>query len=295
MQAKRRIAVKVEYAGERFCGSQLQSGQRTVQLELEQALNVLFRTDKPRDIKVAFSGRTDSGVHAVGQVAHFDLTHEFLLRSDHAGSSAILAGLADPSNYLDPGTCQRICWALNGILPADLSIVRAQEIRPDFDARYSARRRTYVYRILNRAQRPALGHKTQYFLNWPLELESMKLAAGSLLGINDFSAFKSSNREKVSTICRVDRAEILNKGEGELEFWISADHFVYNMVRIIVGTLVEVGLGKRDPSDLSQVLAGKDRHLAGPTAPPWGLCLYSVEYPAEFNLFQNSAGMLSGD
>ena len=117
----------------------------------------------------------------------------------------------------------------------------------------------------------------------------MQTAAAAILGRHDFTSFKSSNKEKVSPICLVERAEILNKGEGELEFWITADHFVYNMVRIIVGTLVEVGLGKRAPSDLSEALAGKDRHLAGPTAPPWGLCLYSVDYPAEFSLFQRNS------
>jgi tRNA pseudouridine38-40 synthase len=134
-----------------------------------------------------------------------------------------------------------------------------------------------------------LKQNSHHFLNTPLNLEAMKTAAAALLGQHDFSAFKSSNRQKINPVCRVDRAEILNKGEGELEFWISADHFVYNMVRIIVGTLIEVGLNKRAPSDLSEALAGKDRHLAGPTAPPWGLCLYSVDYPAEFNLFQKDS------
>lgn len=305
MQAGRRIAIKIEYAGGKFCGSQLQCGARTVQLEMERALNVFFRTGEARAIKATFSGRTDSGVHAVGQVVHFDLADEFLGRLVHSGSAGILSrsdreqlqtthlspvnASGTRSLALDDEALKKICWGLNGILPADLSIVQAQEVSPEFDARFSARRRSYVYRILNRAQRPALGHKTQYFLQTPLDIESMKLAAGCLLGQNDYIAFKSSNREKVSTICLVDRAEILNKGEGELEFWISADHFVYNMVRIIVGTLVEVGLGKRAPLSLLEALAGKDRHLAGPTAPPWGLCLYSVDYPAEFNLFQKDS------
>ena len=302
MPALRRIALKVEYAGGNFCGSQMQKGSRTVQSELERALNVFFRTGESRAIKVTFSGRTDSGVHAAGQVAHFDLPDEFLWRSIHAGSVGFLnlpEGLelqdanfrasGKPELVFDERICNDLCWALNGILPNDLSIIQAQQVLPDFDARFSATRRSYVYRILNRAQRPVLGHKSQYFLSAPLQSESMELASECLLGQNDFVAFKSSNKEKVNTICHVVRAEILNKGEGELEFWISADHFVYNMVRIIVGTLVEVGLGKRVPSALSEALAGKDRHLAGPTAPPWGLCLYSVDYPAEFNLFQRNS------
>ena len=297
-----RIAIGVEYAGTEFSGSQLQVGARTVQQELEAALNVFFRTGESRAIKVHFSGRTDSGVHAQGQVAHFDLSDDFLKRCSHSGNAGISLGVPWPgaaigeppsgtiqaaslTSALSSSALQSMCWALNGILPKDVSIVQAQIVQHDFHARYSARRRTYVYRILNRPQRSALRQATHHFLNSPLQLESMKAAAKLILGRHDFSSFKSSNRQKINPVCLVDRSEILNKGEGELEFWISADHFVYNMVRIIVGTLIEVGLNKRAPSALSEALAGKDRHLAGPTAPPWGLCLYSVDYPAEFNLF----------
>lgn len=300
----RRIAIKIEYDGGKFCGSQLQLAQRTVQLELESALNIFFRTGEERAIKVILSGRTDTGVHALSQVAHFDLEDDYLLRTNHTNSQGLFSITGDSeANHagdtqasgvtwipacLEERSCRRICRGLNGILPSDLSIVEAQQVPVDFHARFTAIRRTYVYRILNRAQRTALGHKMQYFLSEPLAVEAMKLAAASLLGKHDFAAFKSSNREKASTVCLIDRSEILNKGEGELEFWISSDHFVYNMVRIIVGSLIEVGLGKRAPSALAEALAGKDRHLAGPTAPPWGLCLYSVEYPAEFKLFQNT-------
>lgn len=308
--------MKIEYAGHKFCGSQLQGKERTVQLEMESAINQFFRTGAPRAIKVNFSGRTDSGVHALGQVVNFDLPDEYLLRSIHSGSTGFLSQLSpsaisqssDPSPSalssppaggftqsidldaaLDTSALQKLCWALNGILPQDLSITQAQIVPQNFNARFSARRRTYVYRILNRPQRSALRHNLQYFLNAPLAVELMKRSAECLLGRHDFSAFKSSNKENTSPICLVERSEILNKGEGELEFWICADHFVYNMVRIIVGTLIEVGLGKRAPSALSEALAGKDRHLAGPTAPPWGLCLYSVDYPAEFCLFQKDS------
>lgn len=328
--------MKIEYAGEKFCGSQMQSGVRTVQEDLEKAINAFFRTKHERAIKATLSGRTDTGVHALGQVMHFDLSNEFLLRSftpDRsiadpqanpaplwerqrlAGSGSTPDGDTthggnqyDPipahSTYpiqidssgeplIDDLILNRICWALNGILQKDISIVQAQVVPSHFNARHSACLRTYVYRILNRAQRSALGHNMQHFVPAPLDTDAMKAAAGSLLGQHDFSAFKSSNADKTSPICRVSRAELLKKGESELEFWISANHFVYNMVRIIVGTLIEIGLGKRAPSDLAKALAGKDRHLAGPTAASRGLCLYSVEYPTEFCLFQRDPQLIS--
>ncbi len=325
----KRIALKVEYQGESFCGSQMQKGVRTVQEELEKALNVFFRGKEARSIKLTFSGRTDSGVSSLGQVAHFDLADEllaaafekFVLESAKSKSqySRILGfdvsafdicrSLAESSsrseNRSESDSVQfkrgqtastnekmnelflrRICWALNGILPEDVSVTRAQAVPDQFNARFSAVRRTYVYKILNRPQRSAVRQKKHYFIAEELNLELMKEASRSLLGKFDFRAFKSSNADIRTTVCTVDRAEFLNKGEDELEFWISANHFVYNMVRIIVGTLIEVGLGKRAPEAMAEALAGKDRHLAGPTAPPWGLCLYSVEYPAEFNLFK---------
>ncbi|MBY0356910.1 MAG: tRNA pseudouridine(38-40) synthase TruA [Candidatus Obscuribacterales bacterium] len=269
-----RIALKIEYCGQAFCGSQMQAHPGSVQHELETALATFFRVRDGKRFLTTFSGRTDAGVHATGQVAHFDLD-DFL-------SQAIFNKLSFELNEED---LLRLCWSLNGILPSELSVTAAQPVSDKFHARFTALRRTYVYRILNRAQRSAIKQKTHYFVPSKLSYKVMKASAGQLLGSHDFSAFRSTNSDKGSSICHVDRVEILNLGEGELEFWISANHFVYNMIRIIVGTLIEVGLGKRPPSALSEALKGKDRNLAGPTAPPHGLCLHSVDYPAEFNLF----------
>ncbi|MBX9570814.1 MAG: tRNA pseudouridine(38-40) synthase TruA [Candidatus Obscuribacterales bacterium] len=282
-EVRRRIALKLEYDGSKFSGSQMQDAARTVQEDLEKALSSFFRTD--RRLVATLSGRTDSGVHARGQVAHFDITDQILDRAfnKHASSKEKV------DVQLDQETLRTICWALNGILKEDMSVTAAQEVPNKFHARYSAVRRTYVYRILNRQQRSALGYNAQYFIPTSLNLANMEAAAQHLLGRHDFSAFKSSNSDSSSPICTVDRAELLNYGEGKLEFWISADHFVYNMVRIIVGTLVDIGLGKREPSDLSYALTEKGRHLSGPTAPPRGLCLHQVDYPAEFNLFQRGS------
>ena len=209
-----RVALLVEYLGKNFHGCQYQLGLRTVQSDLESALSTYLR--KPT--KVIFSGRTDSGVHASGQIAHTDIQVEDL-------------------------DIWRLLWALNGILKNDLSIRNAQIVPDTFHARFEATKRQYVYRLLNRPQRSAILKNNHYFIPRPLDIHSMQMAAQNLLGRHDFSSFRSSNADKTNTICEVSRAEMLNKGEGQVEFWIAADHFVYNMVRIIVGTLVDIGLG----------------------------------------------------
>ncbi|MBU6453084.1 MAG: tRNA pseudouridine(38-40) synthase TruA [Cyanobacteria bacterium REEB67] len=261
-----RIALLLEYSGKNFHGSQLQEGVATVQQEIERAVAILAR----QPLRVHLSGRTDAGVHASGQVAHVDWPR--------AENSAEL-DLKD----LD---LKELAWRLNGIMRSDLAVVTMSFVRPDFHARFSARRREYVYRILNRPQRSALLKDTHLHVRQPLDLKAMSDAASRVLGRHDFSAFRSTNGEKSSPLCDVERCEILNLREGELEFWIAADHFVYNMVRIIVGTLIEVGLAKRDALSVSEALQKGDRNLAGPTAPPWGLTLSKVSYPDEFRLWE---------
>jgi tRNA pseudouridine38-40 synthase len=261
-----RIALLVEYLGKEFCGSQYQRKSRTVQGELEKALSICLR----QATKAVFSGRTDSGVHAQGQVVHFDT-------DNHA---------------ID---LWRLIWALNGILPRDLSVKQAQIVPAQFHARYSAIERRYVYRILNRAQRSALLKDTHYFYPHPLHLEGMAEAAALFLGDHDFSAFRSTNSDRGTNRCIVLGAELLHLGEGQLEFWIAANHFVYNMVRIIVGTLIEIGCGERTVNDVEKALKQCDRNLAGPTAPAWGLSLDLVKYPQSFNLFAEPHAMVHSD
>jgi tRNA pseudouridine38-40 synthase len=267
-----RVALKLEYHGKNFSGSQYQVGVRTVQAELEKALSIYARSP----ITAIFAGRTDAGVHAKGQVVHCDWSNE------------------------EPLDLWRFCWALNGILQRDMAVVVAQVVPKDFHARFSAIKRSYVYRILNRPNRSALLSNDHHFVPQTLDLAAMREAAAALPGEHDFNAFKSTNSDRVSSVCRVERAELLSLGEGLLEFHITANHFVYNMVRIIVGTLIEIGLGKKQSGSLSKALSIKERDLAGPTAPPWGLCLDSVEYPASYELFapgvrEIQISTLSGD
>jgi tRNA pseudouridine38-40 synthase len=302
-----RIALKIEYAGRRFAGSQFQSGQRTVQDELERALGIFLRAADGR-VKCLFAGRTDSGVHARGQVVHFDVDSadldkalQGLKRGPEAKEIAGLDPELDPGldPELDPGAeanrdqsipspdLWRLCWGVNGILGNDMSVAAAQVVPDDFHARFSAIRRSYAYRILNRPQRSPLLVDTHWFIPFPLPVDELAALTGCLVGNHDFAGFKSTNADTLSTFCTVERAEILNLGEGELEFRISANHFVYNMVRIIVGTLVDIGLGKRCRSGLLEALEQRQRQKAGPTAPPWGLSLESIDYPETFQLFSS--------
>jgi tRNA pseudouridine38-40 synthase len=260
-----RVALLLEYWGTKFHGSQYQRDTRTVQSVLESSLSTILR----EPIRAIFSGRTDSGVHARGQVAHFDTTTEDL-------------------------DLWRFTWGLNGILPHDLSAKSAQIVPASFHARHSASARQYVYRVLNRPQRSALMADTHYFISYQLNYEAMSEAVKILVGSHDFASFKSSNSDRGTTRCNVTRAELLNLGEGQLELWIEANHFVYNMVRIIAGTLVEIGLGTRPTSSLEGALDKCDRTLAGPTAPAWALELNSVTYPERFHLFQTDARKTSG-
>jgi tRNA pseudouridine38-40 synthase len=258
-----RLAFKLEYDGAKFCGSQLQAGVRTVQEELEKALAVLAK----QPVRASFAGRTDSGVHANGQVAHCDWPVEDFINDD----------------------IKKLCASINGILSRDVVVVAAQVVPDDFHARFSATGRNYAYKILNRNYRsPLLQHRSYHVpgVPVPLNLGDMLDAIPCLEGEHDFSAFKSSHSDLQNAVCQVRRAEILNLGEGVLEFRIEADRFVYNMVRVIAGTLVEIGLGKRPVSSLLRALESKDRREAGPTAPACGLCLTQVQYPEAYHLFK---------
>ena len=284
-----RLALLLEYAGPNLHGSQFQLGVRTVQCDLEAALSAYFR----RPMKTIFCGRTDSGVHAAGQVVHFDLEIEPAALSEEADEQTLPLQDGDQSfvqtfkqdEHID---LWRLCWSLNGILKSDIAVRKVQVVPDDFHARFTATSRQYVYRILNSAQRSSLLKDNHYFLPHKLDLKAMQAATFDLIGTHDFASFKGANREKQTTLCTVTRAELLNKGEGRLEFWIAANHFVYNMVRIITGTLIEIGLGKRAPDSIATALSKSDRSFTGKTAPPFGLTLHSVKYPEHYKLFEET-------
>ncbi len=248
MTSWRNIRLVLEYDGSRYHGWQRQKNALTIQEVLETALHRL--TGEP--MKLLSSGRTDAGVHARGQVANFHTTSPIPLR-------AFLHGL-------------------NSLLPRDIAVLEAQEAAPDFHARYSAQAKTYEYRILNRPLRSPLHHAFAWWLPEPLQLEAMQAAAAALVGEHDFSAFRASGGRPGSPRRTVLAAAWRQGPDGLLCFSITANGFLRGMVRSLVGTMVEIGQGRRPAADLKDLLESGNRHRAGATAPPQGLYLVDVVY-----------------
>ena len=248
-----RIALGIEYDGSRFLGWQTQPGGATVQDSLQSALTTIADAG----IAVTCAGRTDRGVHARGQVAHFDTGAD---RPD----SAWVRGV-------------------NALLPDSIAVLWSKRVPQDFHARYSARSRTYRYVLINRAVRPALEARRAGWFHAPLDVAAMREAARFFVGEHDFSAFRSSECQAKSPVRTVHSLEI-EGGEGRIEFTIRANAFLHRMVRNIVGTLVYVGKAKHAPPWAREVLQSLDRARAAPTFAPEGLCLEHVEYEAKWNL-----------
>jgi tRNA pseudouridine38-40 synthase len=243
----RRLKLILEYEGTAYHGWQVQPGLLTIQGILQAALARIAGTP----VQVTGAGRTDAGVHALGQVASFSLD----LR-------------------LDPPSLRR---ALNATLPHDIVVCQAEEAPADFDARRSARSKTYRYTLLRRDYPSAwLGRHTLY-VPTPLNADAMAEAAKAVIGTHDFSAFRAGTctaRTPVRTVL-----DAVWRTEGDLwHFEITANAFLQHMVRILLGTLLEVGRGKRAPSEIATILASRDRRRAGKTALPNGLCLVKVQY-----------------
>jgi tRNA pseudouridine38-40 synthase len=247
----RRLRLVVAYDGTPFSGFARQRDRRTVQGELEDALSRLAK----RPVRTVGAGRTDAGVHARGQVVH-----------------------ADVPARLDP---ERVRRALNGRLGPAVTVHRADWAPPGFDARLSARRRTYVYRIDDSGHPDPLLRS--FVLAWPrpLDLDRMRKAAAPLLGEHDFAAFCRSRAGATTT--RRLRSIGIRRVRGLIEIRLVADAFCWQMVRGIVGHLLLVGEGRRDPASTVDILAAADRSRAGNIAPAHGLVLEAVAYPARLD------------
>jgi len=245
---EKNFKLTLEYDGSNYHGWQRQTDDLTIQETIEAAVEKM--TGKPA--KLIGSGRTDAGVHALGQVANF-----------HCNTS------------LTPDVFQR---GLNSLLPEDIVITSCTSIAHDFHARYSAVAKTYAYRILNRKLPRAVGRRYAWWIKKPLDKEAMASAVSYLIGSNDYKAFEAVGSPRRDTIRQVTDATLEDACDGVLVFSISADGFLRYMVRNIVGTLVEVGIGKRRPEDMKRILGSRDRSLAGPTAPAHGLFLVAVDY-----------------
>lgn len=243
-----RFKLTIEYDGGPYVGWQRLAGSQTVQGALEDAVEKLTGARS----EVMGAGRTDSGVHALGQVAHVDLEKHFA-----------------PS---------RLCDALNAHLrPHPISVLSAEAVSDAFHARFSAKRRVYLYTILNRRAPPALARGKVWRLSRRLDADAMHAAAQRLIGKHDFTTFRDANCQASSPVKTLDRCDVTREGES-LEIWCEAQSFLHRQVRSIVGTLVEVGDAKMSADDVAAALAAADRTRCGPVAPPDGLYLMRVDY-----------------
>ncbi len=242
------VKLVLEYDGTRYVGWQVQPNGPSIQGEVERAL----RTLRKSAVRVTAAGRTDAGVHALGQVASFPEERPLPL-------AAYVKGM-------------------NTLLPEDVA-VRSAGFEPDgFDARRDARGKRYRYRIQNFEGRSPLGRRVAWQVFRRLDVEAMREAARPLLGRHDFAAFQAADCESGHAVRDLGRIEVLGEPRGEIQVIAEATAFVKHMVRNVVGTLAEVGMGNRPPGWVGEVLEGRDRARAGPTAPAQGLCLEEVFY-----------------
>ena len=243
----RRVKLIVAYDGTDYCGWQIQPNGITVEEVLNRALSRLTG----EEIRVIGASRTDAGVHARGNIAALDT------------ASTIPA--------------ERFAYAVNPLLPEDIVVVKSEEVPQDWHPRYQNSVKTYEYRILNREMPDPLKRKYTWHVSFPLDIDKMREAAEHLKGQHDFRSFCSVHTAVKSTVRTIYTLDIVKSGD-EIIIRISGNGFLYNMVRIIAGTLAEVGRGFRTPEDVRDLLTAKEREQAGATAPPQGLTLIRIEY-----------------
>lgn len=250
-ELSRRIALTVEYDGSAFLGWQAQEHGPSVQQVLTRAVSVV--ADHP--VTLTASGRTDTGVHAMGQVVHFDTPAPRAMRA----------------------------WMLGVTtqLPPEVAVVDAREVTSDFHAQKSAVARRYRYRLLCRPVRPALARSVLAWERLPLDLPAMRTAATALLGEHDFTSFRAVQCQSKSPWRRMD-AIAISGVDAEVHFEFEANAFLHHQIRNLVGSLLLVGRGERPVGWIAEVLAARDRRAAGPTAPPGGLCYLGPRYPPRY-------------
>ena len=246
-----RVAIGIEYDGTAYSGWQQQPHAPSIQ----QSLNAAISAVADNKVQCIGAGRTDAGVHATGQVAHFDT----------------------------PAARSERSWLLgiNSNLPDDIAVVWAQSVTSEFHARFSALTRSYKYRILNRPVRSSIRRHQVWWLHQQLDLAAMIGAAECLVGEHDFSAFRAAACQAHSPVRNMHEFRIAETAEDEIHIHCVANAFLHHMVRNIVGSLAKVGLGEASPDWLAEVLASRDRKQSGITAPACGLSLTHVGYPAE--------------
>ena len=245
-----RYKISIEYDGTNLLGWQKQQEGPSVQSYLEQALFGFSH----QQIEVIAAGRTDAGVHATAQVAHFDLDSNMELFRLREAFNALLRDMGAPVSVLD-----------------------IEAVNSDFHARFSAKGRGYIYKILNRRARPVLQENRVWWVPFPLDVNAMREGAKHLLGHHDFSSFRGAGCQALSPVKTLDKLDITTNGD-EIDFIVEARSFLYHQVRNMVGTLKMVGDGHLKPEDVKTILESKKRSAAGMTAPASGLYLNKVVY-----------------
>lgn len=243
----KRIKLVVAYDGTNYHGWQVQPGKITVEGVLNETLSELLK----EEIAVIGASRTDAGVHARGNVAVFDTN--------------------------TPIPPEKVCYALNRYLPWDIRVLSSEEVSADFHPRKAACKKTYEYRILNRDIAIPTERLYSYFVYYDMDIKAMQEAADYLIGEHDFKSFCSVKTQATGTVRTIYRLNVDKEGDT-IKITVTGNGFLYNMVRIIAGTLIEVGRGVKTPEDMEKILKGLDRKLAGPTAPAHGLTLIGIEY-----------------
>lgn len=253
MSATTRWAVGLEYDGSAYAGWQSQPASPSIQSACERALSAVA----DHSVELTCAGRTDAGVHAFAQVAHFESAAARAARSWVFGA--------------------------NTHLPSDISALWAVAVPEDFHARYSAESRTYRYVIANRNTRPAIDHQRVCWIHAPLDAGRMATAAAALTGEHDFTAFRSSDCQARTPIRRIEALDVIRR-DAHVIIEVRANAFLHHMVRNIAGVLIRIGSGEAPVDWAREVLEGRDRRLGGVTAPAGGLYLVEVRYPARFGL-----------
>lgn len=243
-----RIKLVVQYNGKNFSGWQVQPNKRTIQGELEKVLEFLLK----EKIRTYASGRTDAGVSAYGQVAHFDTEQDI--------------------------DTKKLRVSLNGLLPEDVAVTSVEKVPASFDARFSVKKKTYQYRFYVSRFRLPLFEEIAFRVNDYVDLERMKEACKYFIGTRDYESFVSQKSGKTDFVRTIYDAKIVELGDGLFAFEVTGNGFLYNMVRIMFGTILKAGYGQIEPQEIENILNSKNRSLAGKTMPAKALVMKKVSY-----------------